>query len=125
MDSLVSTEWLAAELGAPDLRILDATAFLPGSGRDARAEHAAAHIPSALFLDLEEVSDPDNPFPHGWPPTHLFASRMRALGIGDHDRIVVYDISPIHTGARAWYMLRSFGARHVAILDGGALPGIL
>ena len=119
MDSLVTTDWLAGELGAPDLRVLDATAFLPGSGRDARAEYEAAHIPGALFFDLEEVSDPDSPLPHSWPPAHLFASRLRALGIGDHDRIVVYDNSPIHTGARAWYMLRSFGARHVAILDGG------
>ncbi len=119
MDSLVSTAWLARELGAPDLRILDATAFLPGSARDARAEHAAAHIPGAAFFDLEEVSDPDSPFPHAWPPAHLFASRMRALGLGDGDRIVIYDNSPIHTSARAWYMLRSFGAPHVAILDGG------
>lgn len=119
MESLVSTDWLAAELGAADLRVLDATAFLPGSGRDARAEYEAGHIPGAAFFDLEEVSDPDSPFPHSWPPAHLFASRMRALGIGDHDRIVIYDNSPIHTGVRAWYMLRSFGARHVAILDGG------
>ncbi|HYD11531.1 MAG TPA: 3-mercaptopyruvate sulfurtransferase [Allosphingosinicella sp.] len=119
MDPLVSTDWLAAERGAPDLRILDATAFLPGSGRDARAEFAAAHIPGAVFFDHEAVSDPDSPLPHAWPPAHLFASRMRALGIGDHDRIVIYDNSPIHTSARAWYMLRSFGARRVALLDGG------
>jgi thiosulfate/3-mercaptopyruvate sulfurtransferase len=119
MDSLVSTEWLAAELGAADLHILDATAFLPGSGRDAQAEYEARHIPGAVFLDLEAVSDPDSPLPHTWPPTHLFASRMRALGIGDHDRIVIYDNSPLHTSARAWWMLRSFGAKRVAILDGG------
>lgn len=119
MDSLVSTDWLAAELGAPDLRVLDATAFLPGSGRDARAEYEAAHIPGAIFFDLEEMSDPESSLPHTWPPAHLFASRMRALGIGDHDRIVIYDNSPLHTGARAWWMLKSFGARQVAILDGG------
>jgi thiosulfate/3-mercaptopyruvate sulfurtransferase len=119
MDSLVSTDWLAGELGAPDLRILDATTFLPGTGRDARAEYEAAHIPGALFFDHAEVSDPANPSPHGWPPAHLFASRMRALGLNDHDRIVIYDNSPIHTSARAWYLLRSFGARQVALLDGG------
>jgi len=119
MDPLVSTDWLAAELGAANLRILDATAFLPGSGRDARAEYEAAHIPGATFFDHEEVSDPENPLPHGWPPAFLFASRMRALGLGDHDRIVIYDNSPIHTSARAWYLLRSFGARQVALLDGG------
>lgn len=119
MEPLVSTDWLAGELGASDLRVLDATAFLPGSGRDARAEYEAGHIPGAGFFDHESVSDPDNPFPHAWPPAALFASRMRALGIGDHDRIVIYDSSPIHTSARAWYLLRSFGARHVAILNGG------
>ena len=119
MDSLVSTDWLAAELGAPDLRILDATTFLPGSGRDGRAEYEAAHIPGAVYFDIEAVSDPDSPLPHTWPPAFLFASRMRALGLDNHDRIVIYDNSPIHTSARAWYMLRSFGARHVAILDGG------
>jgi thiosulfate/3-mercaptopyruvate sulfurtransferase len=119
MDSLVSTDWLAGELGAPDLRLLDASTFLPGAGRDARAEYEAAHIPGALFFDIEAVSDPASPLPHTWPPPHLFASRMRALGLDNHDRIVVYDNSPIHTSARAWYMLRSFGARHVAILDGG------
>lgn len=119
MDSLVSTDWLAAELGAPDLRVLDATAFLPGSGRDARAEYEAAHLPGAVFFDLEEVSDPASPLPHAWPSAHLFASRMRALGLDTHDRIAIYDNSPLHTSARAWYMLRSFGAREVAILDGG------
>jgi thiosulfate/3-mercaptopyruvate sulfurtransferase len=119
MDSLVSTDWLAAELGVPDLRLLDATAFLPGSGRDARAEYEAAHIPGALFFDIEAVSDPDSPLPHSWPSAHLFASRMRGLGLDNHDRILVYDNSPLHTSARAWYMLRSFGARQVAILDGG------
>ena len=119
MDALVSTDWLAGGLGAADLRILDATAFLPGSGRDARAEYEAAHIPGATYFDLEEVSDPASPFPHSWPSPAHFASRMRALGLGDADRIVVYDNSPLHTSARAWYMLTSFGARRVAILDGG------
>lgn len=119
MDSLVSTEWLAAELGAEDLMILDATTFLPGSGRDARAEYASVHIPGAMFFDVEEVSDPGSPLPHTWPQLHLFASRMRALGLENHDRIVVYDNSPLHTSARAWWMLKSFGAHHVAVLDGG------
>jgi thiosulfate/3-mercaptopyruvate sulfurtransferase len=119
MDSLVSTEWLASELGAADLRIVDASWFLPGAGRDGRSEYEAAHIKGAVFLDLEAVSDADSDLPHMLPPPALFASRVRALGIGDHDRIVVYDYSPLHTSARIWWMLRLFGARQVAILDGG------
>jgi thiosulfate/3-mercaptopyruvate sulfurtransferase len=119
LGSLVSTDWLAGELGAPDLRIIDATWFLPADGRDARAEHEAEHIPGAVFLDLDAVSDPGHPAPHMVPSEALFASRMRALGLGDGQRFVVYDNSPLHSAARAWWMLKQFGARHVAVLDGG------
>lgn len=119
MDSLVSTEWLAAELGAADLRIVDATHFLSGSGRDARAEYEAAHIPGAVFFDLPDVSDGDTGLPNMLPPPHKFASRMQAIGITDSARIIIYDNSPLHSSARAWWMFRTFGARRVAILDGG------
>ena len=119
MGPLVSTEWLERELGARDLRVFDATLFLPGTGRDARAEHAAEHVPGAVFLDLEEVSDPASPLPHMVPPEPHMARRMRALGLGDGERVVVYDNSPLHSAARAWWMLRLFGVREVAILDGG------
>jgi thiosulfate/3-mercaptopyruvate sulfurtransferase len=119
MEDLVSTAWLAAELGAPDLRVVDATTFLPGTGRDARAEYEAAHIPGAVFVDIDEISDPDSSLPHTLPPAGQFGARMEALGIGSDHRIVVYDNSPIHTSARLWWMLRTYGARQVAILDGG------
>jgi thiosulfate/3-mercaptopyruvate sulfurtransferase len=119
MDSLVSTEWLEGELGTGDLRIVDSSFFLPAHGRDARAEYEAGHIPGAAFLDLDEVADSANPVPHMFAPEAKMASRMAAIGIGDADRIVVYDNSPLHTAARGWWMLRSFGARRVAILDGG------
>jgi thiosulfate/3-mercaptopyruvate sulfurtransferase len=119
MDSLVTTEWLEGELGAPDLRVIDATLFLPGEPRDARGEYEAGHIPGAVFLDLEEVSDSFNPIPHMFPPEAKFASRMASLGLGDGQRFVVYDNSPLHSAARAWWMLRSFGAHYVALLDGG------
>ena len=119
MDSLVSTNWLANELGAPDLRVVDASVFLPGSGRDARDEHVAAHIPGAVFFDIEEIADLDNVLPHMLPDETKFASRMQSLGIGDGNRIVVYDNSPLHSAARAWWMLKAFGAHYVAILDGG------
>jgi thiosulfate/3-mercaptopyruvate sulfurtransferase len=119
MDDLVSTEWLEGQVGAPDLRVIDATFFLPTDRRDARAEYEAGHIPGAVFLDLKEVADPGNPVPHMVPPEHLFASRMRSLGLRDGSRFVVYDNSPLHSAARAWWMLKRFGAHRVAILDGG------
>jgi thiosulfate/3-mercaptopyruvate sulfurtransferase len=119
MDSLVTTDWLAQEIGAADLKAVDATLFLPDSGRDARSEYEAGHIPGAAFLDLDEVSADDTPLPHMLPPAHKLASRLQALGIGDGDRIVLYDNSPLHSAARGWWMLRIFGVRQVAILDGG------
>lgn len=119
MKPLVSTEWLAGELGAPDLRIADASYFLASHGRDARADYEAAHIPGAVFLDLASLRDTGDPLPNAMPAPDAFAIRMQALGIGDSDRIIVYDDSPLRSAARAWWLLRAFGARRVAILDGG------
>lgn len=119
MDQLVSTEWLAAETGASDLRIVDATLFLPGGDRDAAAEYDAGHIPGAFFLNLAELADSNDPRPGMLPPPAKFASRMAALGLGDGSRVVVYDNSPLRSAARAWWMFHVFGARNVAILDGG------
>jgi thiosulfate/3-mercaptopyruvate sulfurtransferase len=119
MDSLVSTEWLAGELGASDLRVVDASMFLPEHHRDARAEFEGGHIPGAIFLDLDELRDLDSDLPAMLPSAAKFASRMQSLGLGDGSRIVVYDDSPIKTSARAWWMFTLFGAHDVAILDGG------
>lgn len=119
MDPLVSTEWLASELGKNDLRVVDASLFLPDHGRNARAEFEAAHIPGAVFMDLDEIVDTSSGLPHMLPPAEKFASRMQALGLGDGSRIVVYDNSPLKSSARAWFMLKVFGAHEVAILDGG------
>ncbi len=119
MDPLVSTEWLASELGKSDLRVVDATLFLPDHQRNARTEFEAAHIPGAVFMDLDEIVDTASGLPHMLPSAEKFASRMQALGLGDGSRIVVYDNSPLRSSARAWWMLRVFGAHEVAILDGG------
>jgi thiosulfate/3-mercaptopyruvate sulfurtransferase len=119
MDALVTTEWLAAEMGASDLRIVDATWFLPEHKRDAAKEYEAAHIPGAVFMDLDDLTDSASDLPMMLPPPEKFASRMQSLGLGDGSRIVIYDNSPLHTAARAWWMLRTFGAHDVAILDGG------
>ncbi len=119
METLVSTEWLATELGARDLRIADCTWFLPTEPRDPRAEFEAAHIPGAVFLDLAEIAATDTDLPMMLPGPEKFASRVGKLGLGDGTRIVLYDNSPHHTAARGWAMLRSFGITDVAILDGG------
>lgn len=119
MDDLVSTEWLEAAVGTPGLSVVDSTYFLPEAGRDAGAEYRAAHVPGARFLDIEQVSDHMDPAPHMLPSSQTFAAAMEALGVSSDDRIIVYDNSPHRTAARGWFMLRHFGAREVAILDGG------
>lgn len=119
MDSLVSTEWLANEMGASDLRIVDATRHLPGTGRDAAAEYEAGHIPGAVFMDLADLVDANATVDNTLPSAEKFASRMQSLGLGDGSRIVIYDDSAVKTSARAWFMLKMFGAHDVALLDGG------
>lgn len=119
MDALVTTEWLAGELGASDLRIVDATYVDAATGRDAMAEYEAAHIPGALFLDLAALRDTDADLPNTVPSAATFTSRMQALGLGNGCRIVLYDDSPWRTSARAWFLMQLFGVRDVAILDGG------
>jgi thiosulfate/3-mercaptopyruvate sulfurtransferase len=118
MDALVSTDWLEKELNAVDLRVVDATWLMPGEG-DAAAAYEQAHIPGAMFMDLAELADSNTTLPNMLPLAEKFASRMQSLGLGDGSRIVVYDQSPYKTAARAWWMLRTFGAHDVAILDGG------
>lgn len=119
MESLVSTDWLAEHLGEPDLVIVDSSWHMPASGRSGRADYPQAHIPGARFLDIDELSDRSKPAPHMLPRAGDFGAAMERLGVGREDRIVVYDNSPIRTAARGWFMLRHFGARDVAILDGG------
>ena len=119
MDSLVSTDWLARHLGEPDLVIIDSSWFMPSLGRSGRDEYLAAHIPGARFLDIDEVADKSHPAPHMLPGARQFSEAMERLGVGSDDRIVVCDNSPTRTAARGWFMLRHFGARQVAILDGG------
>ena len=119
MDDLVSTAWLAENLGRQDLTVIDSSWFMPALGRDARKEYLAAHIPGARFLDIDEVADATNPAPHMLPSAEEFGSAMEKLGVSKDDRIVVYDNSPTRTAARGWFMFRHFGAPKVAILDGG------
>jgi thiosulfate/3-mercaptopyruvate sulfurtransferase len=119
MDSLVSTAWLAEHLGEPDLVPVDCSWFMPTLARDPHQEFLEAHIPGARFLDIDAVADHSTSLPHMLPSADAFGRAMQELGIGSDDRIAVYDNSPHRTAARGWFTLRHFGARKVALLDGG------
>ena len=117
--TLVSTQWLAAHLKDPDLRVLDASWYLPGSKRNPFAEYQAAHIPGARFFDLDDVSDHRSDLPHMVPPVEKFMSRMRAIGVGDGHQIVVYDGSGLFSAPRVWWLFKLMGQMDIAVLDGG------
>ncbi len=117
--TLVSTAWLAAHLDDPDLRILDASYYLPDAGRDGRAEYAAAHIPGARYFDINEIADARSALPHMAAPPEKFMSRMRALGVGDGHQVVVYDGAGLFSAARVWWNFRLMGKTDIAVLDGG------
>lgn len=118
-DSLVTTAWLAANLGAPDLRVVDATWYLPAQGKDARAEYEACHIPGAVFFDIDAIADRASELPHMLPAPEQFSAAVRKLGLGDGSRIVVYDRDGLMSAARVWWTFRVFGHGDVAVLDGG------
>ncbi|PRY24362.1 thiosulfate/3-mercaptopyruvate sulfurtransferase [Aliiruegeria haliotis] len=117
--TLVSTDWLAAHMTNPDLRILDASWYLPSAGRDPRAEYNAEHIPGARFFDIDEISDHRSDLPHMVPPPEKFISRMRRLGVGDGHQVVVYDGAGLFSAARVWWLFRLMGHSDIAVLDGG------
>lgn len=117
--TLVSTEWLATHLRDPDLRILDASWYLPAEGRDPKAEYEAAHIPGARFFDIDEISNHRSDLPHMAPSIEKFVSRMRAMGVGDGHQLVVYDGAGIYSAPRVWWLFKLMGKQDIAVLDGG------
>ena len=118
---LIETDELERELSAPDFVIIDASWHMPGEGKDARAEYLEEHIPGALFFDIDEITDAKNPLPHMLPPPEKFSSRMRAMGIGDGSRIVIYDNQGLFSAARVWWTFRVMGVEDVSVLNGGLL----
>jgi thiosulfate/3-mercaptopyruvate sulfurtransferase len=116
---LVSTQWLADHLGRPHLRVADASWYLPQAGRDARREYETAHIPDAVFFDIDAISDHTTDLPHMLPGAVAFSSAMRKLGIGDSDFAVFYDGAGIYSAPRALWMMRAMGHEKAAVLDGG------
>ncbi|WP_135210114.1 3-mercaptopyruvate sulfurtransferase [Vitreimonas flagellata] len=118
-DPIVSPTWLAERLEAPDMRVVDATWFLPGDERNAKALYEERRIPGAVFFDIDEIADTDSHLPHMLPSPEKFASRMRKLGIGDGARVVVYDNQGLFSAARVWWTFRVMGHEDVSVLDGG------
>lgn len=118
-DPLVTAAWLAERLETPDIRMVDATWFMPSDPRDAKALYAERRIPGAVFFDIDEIADTSSDLPHMLPSPEKFASRMKKLGIGDGCRIVVYDAQGLFSAARVWWTFRVMGVEDVAVLDGG------
>jgi thiosulfate/3-mercaptopyruvate sulfurtransferase len=118
-EALVSTEWVAARLDDPHVRVVDCSFKLPGITPTARADYDKGHIPGAVFFDIDDIAQPGASLPHMIPSPDLFAQKIGALGIGDDVRVVVYDSNGLSSAGRAWWMLRLFGHQNVALLDGG------
>src|SRR3954469_11726496 len=118
-EALVGTEWLAAHLDDPHIRVVDSSFKLPGITPTAREDYVRGHIRGAVFFDIDDIAEPGTSLPHMVPPPELFARKMEALGIGDDDRVIVYDTAGLSSAGRAWWMLRLFGHHNVALLDGG------
>lgn len=117
--TLVSTQWLAAHLKDPDLRILDATWVMPSVDLDPKAGYNDAHVPGARFFDIDEISDHRSELPHMVPPVEKFMSRMRAMGVGDGHQVVVYDQTGLSSASRVWWLFKLMGQENIAVLDGG------
>jgi thiosulfate/3-mercaptopyruvate sulfurtransferase len=119
MGPLVTTEWLAAELGKPDLIVFDATKYLPNEPKDGKAEFVRAHIPGARYFDIDQIADQDTDLPHMVPTPGRFAKLMGALGVGNSSRVVFYDQKGLASAARGWWLMGLFGHDDAAVLDGG------
>jgi thiosulfate/3-mercaptopyruvate sulfurtransferase len=118
-EAIVSTEWLAAHLADPHVRVLDSSFKQPGVTPTARADYDAGHIPGAVFFDIDDVAEPGTSLPHMIPSAERFAAKMAERGVGNEDRVIVYDANGLSSAGRAWWLLRLFGHDNVALLDGG------
>lgn len=117
--NIVSTDWLAQHLEAPDIRIIDSSWYFPQEKRNAEQEFLECHIPGASFFDIDKIKDNDSDLPHMLPPSEMFNSTVRKLGIGDGHKVVIYDGLGMRSAARLWWMFKVFGYSDVVVLDGG------
>lgn len=122
-DPIVSASWLKANLNAPDVRVLDATWVAPWTDNNARETakrlYSEGHIPGAQFFDIDDIADQNTDLPHMMPSPEKFSSRVRKMGMGDGNRIVVYDRGNFMASARVWWMFRAMGHSDIVVLDGG------
>ncbi len=119
MGPLVTTDWLAGELGKADLIVFDATKYLPNENRDGKAEFLTAHIPGARYFDIDEVADQDTELPHMVPTPGRFAKLLGGMGVGNSSRVVFYDQKGLASAARGWWLMSLYGHDNAAVLDGG------
>jgi len=119
MQALVTTDWLAEQLGSRDLVVFDATKYLPNEPKDGRAEFRTSHIPGARYFDIDEIADPDTDLPHMVPTPGRFAKLMSTLGVANTSRVVFYDQKGLASAARGWWLMGLFGHDAAAVLDGG------
>ena len=117
--NIVSTDWLEQHLEAPDIRIIDSSWYFPQEKRNAEQEFLECHIPGASFFDIDKIKDNDTDLPHMLPPSAMFNSTVRKLGIGDGYKVVIYDGLGMRSAARLWWMFKVFGYSDVVVLDGG------
>ena len=117
--NFTTTDELAAELGDPSLGVIDASWHLPNTGRFGAAEFRQAHIPGAVFFDIDRIADVESGLPHMLPKSETLAKEMGALGLGDGMRFVIYDALGLFAAARVWWTLRAYGVTEVRILEGG------
>ncbi len=117
--NIVSTDWLEQHLEAPDIRIIDSSWYFPQEKRNAEQEFLECHIPGASFFDIDKIKDNNSDLPHMLPPSAMFNSTVRKLGIGDGHKVVIYDGLGMRSAARLWWMFKVFGYSDVVVLDGG------
>ena len=117
--NIVSTDWLEKHLEAPDIRIIDSSWYFPQEKRNAEQEFIDCHIPGASFFDIDKIKDNESDLPHMLPPSEMFNSTVRKLGVGDGHKVVIYDGVGMRSAARLWWMFKVFGYSDVVVLDGG------
>jgi len=114
-DPLVSTDWLAAHIDDPKVKVIDASFKLPGVLPLPVDDYLAAHIPGAVFFDVDAISDHNNPRPHMYPDATQFARDIEALGISSGDTVVAYDSGGWVAAPRAWWAVSPHTSDQVSL----------